>query len=453
VSKSYINKVELKQGQVILFNRQGAKRPIYHMRIHVRGMRDVHGNRLTYIQESTGEVDLDEAKRVALDRYDELRLRVRDDAPAKDLSFADMYELWWVHKKKALEVLHREKGRKGKSTRVSWYEKLGARYWLKYFGDMKIDAINQSYVQGYWQWRIDYWKNASAEERKRYANHALNPKKKSLDMEQSVLREIFGWAHANRLVKYLPQIANPYHRKGISPARRPSFEPQEWQRLQDYMTEWAQGRGVNDGGEGSRINSAHLYRRQLLRLYVLWLEGTGLRTGEANELKHKHIKRFRTDSTQTITLQITVSPQTKTGARLVLPQQSAVEAYKAICELTGHTDGDDWLFCAKDGKKLKGFYKTLDKMLDEIGLLYDENGDKRTMYSFRHLYAENRLRQLGSTPQAFDLLSTNMGTSRQMIEQHYVRKGILYDEDLISGVSKKDIERVRRLDAERDNDE
>jgi hypothetical protein len=53
MSKSYLNKVELKDGQVILFHRNAnSKRPIYHMRIHVRGMQDIQGNKLTYIQES-----------------------------------------------------------------------------------------------------------------------------------------------------------------------------------------------------------------------------------------------------------------------------------------------------------------------------------------------------------------------------------------------------------------
>ena len=63
MSKSYLNKVELKDGQIILFHRQHVKRPIYHMRIHVRGMQDVYGNKVTYVQESTGETDLEEARR------------------------------------------------------------------------------------------------------------------------------------------------------------------------------------------------------------------------------------------------------------------------------------------------------------------------------------------------------------------------------------------------------
>ena len=66
MSKSYLNKVELKGGEILLFHRPNAKKPIYHMRLHVRGMVDVHGDKLTYIQESTGEQDLQEAQRVAL---------------------------------------------------------------------------------------------------------------------------------------------------------------------------------------------------------------------------------------------------------------------------------------------------------------------------------------------------------------------------------------------------
>jgi len=52
VSKSYLNKVELKDGQIILFHRQNSKRPVYHMRVHVRGMRDIRGEKVTYVQRS-----------------------------------------------------------------------------------------------------------------------------------------------------------------------------------------------------------------------------------------------------------------------------------------------------------------------------------------------------------------------------------------------------------------
>jgi len=57
----YNNRVELKGGEVVLFHRTGAKRPIWHMRIHVRGMHDLNGKKFSHIQETTGELDLEAA--------------------------------------------------------------------------------------------------------------------------------------------------------------------------------------------------------------------------------------------------------------------------------------------------------------------------------------------------------------------------------------------------------
>lgn len=72
-------------------------------------------------------------------------------------------------------------------------------------------------------------------------------------------------------------------------------------------------------------------------------------------------------------------------------------------------------------------------MLDDIGLLYDEHGQRRTAYSFRHYYAEQRFVEHGYNAAVYDMLCTNMGTSRQQIEDHYVRKGIMMDVDVLIG--------------------
>lgn len=232
-----------------------------------------------------------------------------------------------------------------------------------------------------------------------------------------------------KLINYMLIIAYPYNRQGIAAKRRASFKPREWKKIDEYLDRWVEGRGENDG----RVNSAHIYRRKLCRLYIHWIVNTGMRTGEVNELRHREIVRTRTDEAEMVTLKVLVSQQTKTGSRNVITQPECADTYQELSELTGHTEPDDWVFCDKDGKRLKGFYKTFDKMLEDIGLLYDRDGDKRTMYSFRHYYAESRLREIGINPKAFDLLSANMGTSRQMIAKHYVRKGVMYDEDALIG--------------------
>ena len=426
MSKSYLNKVQLKDGQVILFHRQHANRPVYHMRIHVRGMQDVYGNKVTYVQESTGETDLDDAKRYALDKYDDLRLRVKKKEPVKQLTFEDLYVIWWADKRQRLEVLQHAKGRTGVSKRVGWYEKHAKRYWLQYFGAIKLDEMTHAFVQGYWTWRMTYWQRADEVERKRHANYALKPAKKSMDMEQSALREIFGWGNSMKLISHMQIIENPFARQGIAPNRRPSFSHAEYMDLQVYMRKWVVGEGVND----TRVNSAHKYNRQLLKFYITWLAETGMRTGEVLQLKHKDIETKQTKGGMKY-LEIKVPKNTKTGSRLVRSHHFLNIHYEQLCKLTGHTDTDDLIFCQKNGKKNEGFYKTLPKMLDETGLLYDEDGQRRTAYSFRHYYAEQRFRDLGYNLATTDMLATNMGTSRKQIDDHYVRKGLLMDVDVL----------------------
>ena len=80
MSKSYANRIELRDGAVILYQKPGAKRGFWYYRIHVRGMHDITGAKVKYDERSTGETDLDEAKRVAFERYDDLKVRVRRNA-------------------------------------------------------------------------------------------------------------------------------------------------------------------------------------------------------------------------------------------------------------------------------------------------------------------------------------------------------------------------------------
>ena len=119
MSKSYLNKVELKDGNIILFHRPNAKKPIYHMRIHVRGMRDVYGNKVTYVQESTGETDLEEAKRYALDKYDDLRLRAKKKEPVKQLTFNDLYVMWWADNRNGWRQRLTQRGEKARTSALA----------------------------------------------------------------------------------------------------------------------------------------------------------------------------------------------------------------------------------------------------------------------------------------------------------------------------------------------
>lgn len=432
MSKSYLNEVVLRDGAVKLFQRQNAKRGFWHYRINVRGMRDIDGKKVTYDERSTGETDLDEAKRIALDRYDDLKLRTRNKQPITQVTFADVYALWWAKRETELHAAWKIQGRTGITERIAYYKGQSKRYWLPYFGTHKMEDMTQALVEGYWQWRMTYWANASTEERKRHRNHAATPSKKTLDMEQSALREVFKWGNAHKLFNFHPIVISPYSRKGIANYRRPSFDEKEWMTLNEYMAKWIKGETEHDKRSNARLNSSHIYHRKLCRLYIQFLAATGVRTGEALKLKHRDFKLRMTPDTGILHYEIEIPKDTKTGARTVVGSTEVRRIYMQIRRLTGHTEKDDWVFCNKDGKQAKGFYKTLPEMLTLAELLLDKNGDRRSAYSFRHYYAEHTLREMRYTENAIDLLCKNMGTSRQSIDNHYVRRGVISNkEDLL----------------------
>ncbi len=431
----YLNKVELKDGQILLYHRTAnSKRPIYHMRIHVRGMQDQYGRKITYWKSTTNESDLEEAKRVALDKFDELRLLAKDKRAVKEMSFARLYEIWWKEKRLKLEATFAAKGRTGQTERVGWYEKQSRRYWLAYFGKKNISDLSQAFINGYWTWRIAYWTVASEQEKKNYPNFAIKPSKKTLDMEQSALREIFVWGNANKIITYQPIIENPYARQRIPPMRRASFDEADWQQLRDYMRRWVLGKGKND----KRVNSMHLYQRKLLQIYLHWLALTGMRTGEVLKIRHANVSVGITKVLAEPVIRIVVPKDTKTGSRDVSSMSELVFWYYELIKLTGRSEKSDWLFCDKDGKYNKGFFKTLPKLFEEAGVLLDGDGKRRSAYSLRHYYAEQRVDDLKINPRAFDIMGVNMGTGRQYLEAHYVRKGIMQDEDaLVTGDGKR----------------
>lgn len=435
MSKSYANRVELRDGAVVLYQKPGAKRGFWYYRIHVRGMHDITGAKVKYDERSTGETDLDEAKRVALERHDDLKLRVRAKQPVKSITFADLYELWWAYKKQKLNSNHIAKGRSGVTTRIGWLEKHSKRYWLPYFGKHKLEELSQHIVEGYWTWRMAYWSNASETERTDYPNHALSPAKKSLEMEQSSLSEIFAWGNAMKLFSFQPIIRNPYSRMGIPPARRPSFDPDEWTKVSEYLDRWVDGNGKHDKTKGSRLNSRHFYHRKLLRLYVHFIVATGMRPGEVLKIRQRDMVWEETPQNKLRHLVVKVPRDTKTGARSVVGEPHLPRIYGELHQLTMRGDEDDWLFCDAKGKQSIGFGKTLQTVLADCDLLTDEHGKRRSAYSFRHYYAERKFDELNFNPRAFDLIGTNIGTSRQMLEAHYVRKGIINDQETFLGLS------------------
>jgi len=436
---SYLNAVELRDGQVLLFNRPNAKKNVWHMRLYVRGMEDVSGEKVKYYTRSTGELDIEEAKRVALDTHDKIRLKVRNEEPVYDATFSEGWIRWWEKKKKpalnrALDFKQRKEPlRESGSSRVEWYIRFYERYWEPYFGTMPLTKINGTTMEDYLEWRDTYWERASKKERHKYPNHSLRPSKKTLQMERSALREFFGWAcNTARLMRVVPDYDIDSRRGEDYDNRRPSFDKRDWQKLDRYMREvWVKGKAKGDNLEQGRPHKGHLFQREMVRRYCQFLTATGMRPTEPLYLKHRHIEiKELQNGKKVLEIKLTTG---KTGARDIVSLPVAVGYYEAIKEATGKVDPEDWVFCDKEGKRSKGYYRTLEKLLKDTGLRVCPNtGKNRTAYSFRHYYAEQRLTEAGANLATTADLRANMGTSIQQIERHYIRKKIYNKENLVS---------------------
>ena len=74
--------------------------------------------------------------------------------------------------------------------------------------------------------------------------------------------------------------------------------------------------------------------------------------GEAVHLRHRNIDVVAEDKRHVLHINV---EDGKTGKRIVKTLPTAVRYYQAICDLTNHTDADDWLFANADGTQYASY--------------------------------------------------------------------------------------------------
>jgi integrase len=180
-------------------------------------------------------------------------------------------------------------------------------------------------------------------------------------------------------------------------------------------------------------NAKWRYTRELLRDYVLVLANSGMRVGEANNLRVGDIESF-TDERGRENYAFTVNG--KTGKRYVILRANAKryvdrtlernarwqETWGKTAELGAKRHNrktaqhDDWLFRMVDGNKIITLIDQFNEVLRRENLVHNADGEKYTLYSLRHFYAVQMLRK--GKVNVFDI-ARNMGTSVQIIESYY----------------------------------
>ncbi len=413
--------------KVMIYLRKGS--PKYQMRLKIP-------DRKGYIIKSTKERDVLLAEDFARKSYASLNYKIENKLEIETYSFEKFYETWWK----------REKPSKSPS-RIKYIEGTFRRYFIPYFTEVlsnkSITSLTDLDFEDYWTWRINFWsseegqqklntavkrKNNSGSQRHSKKGNVIKsrPANKSLYMEQSLLKQLFWWGHRRGIIHRQPYIKFPRDaaQKNLETARRPTFELDEWRKLYRYMRKWVNGEIVGKpnrkGGRFTkttkgykRTHSLHMFQRNLIRNYILFMANSGLRPNEARQLRWGDI-RTNPQGHKFIYVRAT----TKTGFRETIPLPHAFRYLDRIKEQSEYTDSEDLVFANREGKSVDNFGKTFKKLLTDTNLLYDDEGRTRTIYSLRHFYCTQRL--LSKTkPMPMEVLAQNVGTSPLMMFRHY----------------------------------
>ncbi len=245
----------------------------------------------------------------------------------------------------------------------------------------------------------------------------------------SDLKHFFQWTVEEGYLDKMPR----FPKTNGEAARRPHFDPRDWQRLTRHLREFVKVE-----------NKAVQRDRKMLVDYVLILANTGIRVGEARTLKWRDIREAGGSPDTPANIVLTVSG--KTGKREVVSASSDIKKYLKrihdlrIAELTiegkppPKLDPESLVFCHKDGSEIGTFKKSFAALLKSAKVERDTHGQVRTLYSLRHTYATFRLQ---NGVHQFTL-AKNMGTSVAMLEQYYGHtSNVAAADELTKRVAKK----------------
>ncbi|MCA2999527.1 MAG: site-specific integrase [Rhodocyclaceae bacterium] len=315
---------------------------------------------------STKRSNLTEAKRVAGEAYDKARFRAAEGLNAISKRFSDVA-------KQSVALM--EKALANGTGKVAYKDYINAteKYLIPFFKSRHVDNIDENVLQQFNAWRIEQM--------------GKEPAASTLANHNAAMNRIFDLAVQDGLAtrKNIPVL----QKNGRKSKRRPDFTSEEWRSLRANLRHWVQ----------KAQQPRSLMMRELLWDYVLILANTGIRAGtEAANLKWKHLSWHHDKAGRHLTLSV----NGKTGERRAVARHNCEEYFKRIQlrfpSLSGMSFDellkakvDEYVFRLSDGRRTKNLNHTFRDFLLDVGLLEDEHGNERTLYSLRHTYATLRL--------------------------------------------------------------
>lgn len=355
----------------------------YHARVRIDGK---------YVYRTLKTGDFDVAKKAAHKLLHKFEFSAEHGIPISAKTFGDVIDEYVKYREAENLQGRTSDGMLRQIKRV-------VRFWYAYAGDKLITAIGDKELRDYVQWRRDYYTQRPNEAKKR--NVKVNPTDKTLQFDLMIAKAVIKWAHEQgwRGLLPLPLFTYTPKKKRV----RPAFENGDYRLVLSAIRKW-----IKDCD-----NPKHLHTRQLLLDYVAVLGRSGMRVGEANNLKVRDVHRF-VDRLDRINYRFVV--RGKTGERDVIPAASVVSHVERVLADKGEKpDPNAWFFSMANGSQIISLADQFAKVLELANRKTNSVGDGFSLYSLRHYYAVMALRDgIG----VYDV-ARNMGTSVEMIQQYY----------------------------------
>lgn len=251
---------------------------------------------------------------------------------------------------------------------------------LPFFGKLGLSEITAGKVQEFRAHRIQ--------------SNGKPIGRSTLHNEIVTLRQVLKNAIRHGWINHLPDFSTPYNTTG-KVGHRAWFSKDEYRKLYEATRKNAREKK----GERDKRNAAQLHDK------ILFMANTGIRPDEANWLEYRDIEIVLDDATGETILEIEV--RGKRGVGYCKSTHSAVRPFERMVE-RNQPEPTDRLF-PTDHKKM------FNRILEDLGLKFDRQGNRRTLYSLRHSYISFRLLEGADIYQ----IAKNCRTSVEMIEKHY----------------------------------
>lgn len=310
--KSELESRIFKEGAIYLFRRADYKNPTWVCRIKVP---DTKG----YVVRSTGRTDEHEAFAFASDLYNKTLVRVATGQELNPKKVAIAIREFVDH------ITLAEKKRRTTKTRSQFLLKS-----IGFFGSMALKDLNTAALAQFTDWMRQNSRRGEIAQStvKRY---------------NTDLKIFLNWCHERDYIDAVPRFPKVIFQQN----RRPHFDDKSWTKLTRNLREFVK----------TPIPKVERDRK-MLRDYVLILANTGIRVGEARNLRWRDLKEIPNNEDPSKPADIALEVRGKTGRREVVAGHANVRDYfRRLLELRSNELGrkptnDDYIFCNRDGSPI-----------------------------------------------------------------------------------------------------